>query len=107
MVVGDAGPRPYSDRARNRTDHASHSEALDLDRGFLLESHFSVVCAAGAVPTLPEVIGGLGPDFIGSSDNRPSAKSKPSHPMGRFGPVRRIALTDVVFEDRWGQPYRD
>jgi hypothetical protein len=24
-----------------------------------------------------------------------------------FGPVRRIALTDVVFEDRWGQPYRD
>jgi hypothetical protein len=27
--------------------------------------------------------------------------------MGRFGPVRRIALTDVVFEDRWGQPYRD
>ena len=27
--------------------------------------------------------------------------------MGRFGPVRRIALTDVVFEDRWGQPYSD
>ena len=27
--------------------------------------------------------------------------------MGRFGPVRYIALTDVVFEDRWGQPYRD
>jgi hypothetical protein len=26
------------------------------------------------------------------------------YPMGRFGPVRRIALTDVVFEDRWGQP---
>jgi hypothetical protein len=49
-----------------RADHASHSEALDLDRGFLPESHFSVVCAAGAVATLPEVIGGLGPDFIGS-----------------------------------------
>jgi hypothetical protein len=29
------------------------------------------------------------------------------YPMGRFGPVRRIALTDVVYEDRWGQPYRD
>ena len=29
------------------------------------------------------------------------------YPMGRFGPVRRIALTDVVLEDRWGQPYRD
>jgi len=29
------------------------------------------------------------------------------YPMGRFGPVRRIALPDVVYEDRWGQPYRD
>ena len=29
------------------------------------------------------------------------------YPMGRFGPVRRIALTDVVFEDQWGQAYRD
>jgi nitroreductase len=29
------------------------------------------------------------------------------HPMGRFGPVRRIALSDVVYEDRWGQPFRD
>jgi hypothetical protein len=23
------------------------------------------------------------------------------YPMGRFGPVRRIALSDVVCEDRW------
>jgi nitroreductase len=29
------------------------------------------------------------------------------YPRGRFGPVRRIALADVVYEDRWGQPYRD
>ena len=29
------------------------------------------------------------------------------YPMGRFGPVRRISLADVVFEDRWGLPYRD
>jgi nitroreductase len=29
------------------------------------------------------------------------------YPMGRFGPVRRIALADVVFEDRWGRAYRD
>ena len=29
------------------------------------------------------------------------------YPMGRFGPVRRIALAGVVYEDRWGQPYRD
>ena len=29
------------------------------------------------------------------------------YPMGRFGPVRRIVLTDVVFEDRWDQSYRD
>jgi nitroreductase len=29
------------------------------------------------------------------------------YPMGRFGPVRRVALADVVYEDRWDQPYRD
>jgi len=29
------------------------------------------------------------------------------YPMGQFGPVRRVPLTDVVYEDRWGQPYRD
>src|SRR6266704_2926063 len=29
------------------------------------------------------------------------------YPLGRFGPVRRIALSDVVYENRWGQPYRD
>ena len=29
------------------------------------------------------------------------------YPMGRFGAVRRIALTDVDYEDRWGQTYRD
>jgi nitroreductase len=26
------------------------------------------------------------------------------YPMGRFGPVRRVALSDVVFEDGWGRP---
>ena len=25
------------------------------------------------------------------------------YPLGRFGPVRRVALSDEVFEDRWGQ----
>jgi hypothetical protein len=29
------------------------------------------------------------------------------YPIGRFSPVRRVALGDVVYEDRWGQPYRD
>ena len=29
------------------------------------------------------------------------------YPMGRFGPVRRVPLADVVYQDRWGQPYRD
>jgi hypothetical protein len=29
------------------------------------------------------------------------------YPMGRFGPIRPTALADVVFENRWGQPYRD
>lgn len=28
------------------------------------------------------------------------------HPMGRFGPVRRGDLDDVVFLDHWGEPYR-
>src|SRR5204862_5934840 len=27
--------------------------------------------------------------------------------MGGFGPVRRVPLADVVYGDRWGQPYRD
>ena len=27
------------------------------------------------------------------------------YPMGRFGTVRRVPLPDVVYEDRWGQPY--
>jgi nitroreductase len=25
------------------------------------------------------------------------------YPMGRFGPVRRVALADVVYEDQWGK----
>ena len=29
------------------------------------------------------------------------------YPMGRFGPVRHVPLADIVYEDRWGQPYRD
>lgn len=29
------------------------------------------------------------------------------YPVGRFGPVRRTALADVVFKDRWGQAYRE
>lgn len=28
------------------------------------------------------------------------------YPLGRFGPVRRTALADVVFEDRWGQTFK-
>ena len=28
------------------------------------------------------------------------------YPMGRFGPVRRVPLANVVYEDRWGQPYQ-
>jgi nitroreductase len=29
------------------------------------------------------------------------------YPMGRFGPVGRAPLSDVVFGDHWGQPCRD
>jgi len=27
------------------------------------------------------------------------------YPMGNFGPVRRGPLSDVVYQDRWGEPY--
>ena len=27
------------------------------------------------------------------------------YPMGRFGPVQRVPLAEVVYRDRWGQPY--
>jgi nitroreductase len=27
------------------------------------------------------------------------------YPTGKFGPVRRVALEEVVYRDRWGQPY--
>jgi nitroreductase len=27
------------------------------------------------------------------------------YPMGRFGPVRRVPLAEVVYRNRWGQPY--
>jgi nitroreductase len=29
------------------------------------------------------------------------------YPMGRFGSVRRVSVDDIVYGDRWGQPYRD
>jgi nitroreductase len=29
------------------------------------------------------------------------------YPMGRFGPVRRVPVNDILYGDRWGQPYRD
>jgi nitroreductase len=29
------------------------------------------------------------------------------YPIGRFGPVRRVPLAGVVYEDRWGQTCRD
>jgi nitroreductase len=27
------------------------------------------------------------------------------YPRGRFGPVRRVSLAEVVYQDKWGQPY--
>jgi nitroreductase len=29
------------------------------------------------------------------------------YPLGRFGQVRRKALAEIVYKDRWGRPYRD
>ena len=28
------------------------------------------------------------------------------YPMGKFGPVKRGRSPTVVYQDRWGQPYR-
>ncbi|MBS0220494.1 MAG: nitroreductase family protein [Proteobacteria bacterium] len=28
------------------------------------------------------------------------------YPMGRFGPTRRTPLEQIVYQDRWGEPYR-
>src|ERR1700740_1613599 len=42
-----------------------------------------------------------------SSDVLSSLFLPSGYPMGRFGPVRRVPLADVVYEDRWGQTCRD
>jgi hypothetical protein len=31
----------------------------------------------------------------------PNALLPIGYPMGRFGPVRHVAIADVVYEDRW------
>jgi hypothetical protein len=28
------------------------------------------------------------------------------YPMGKFGPVGRGKLSDIVYQDKWGQPYQ-
>jgi hypothetical protein len=28
------------------------------------------------------------------------------YPIGKFGPVRRTALADVVYDDRWGESWK-
>jgi nitroreductase len=28
------------------------------------------------------------------------------YPMGKFGPVGRGPLTEIVYQDRWGNPYK-
>jgi hypothetical protein len=42
------------------------------------------------------------------SPSRPECRrhARP-HTMGRFGPVRRVPPRDVVYQDRWVNPYRD
>ena len=27
-------------------------------------------------------------------------------PLGKFGPIKRAPLADVVYQDKWGQPYQ-
>jgi nitroreductase len=43
---------------------------------------------------------------LGLPDNVHSYAIIPiGYPMGKFGPVKRAALKDVVYRDTWGQPY--
>jgi nitroreductase len=45
---------------------------------------------------------------MGLPDNVHSYAILPiGYPMGKFGPVRRAPLDSVVYQDRWGQAYRN
>jgi nitroreductase len=47
----------------------------------------------------------VGSAFGLPADVRSYALLPIGYPMGRFGPVRRVPLAEVVYRDRWGQPY--
>ena len=43
---------------------------------------------------------------LGLPDNAKTYALLPiGYPLGRFGPVRRVPLAEVVYRDRWGQAY--
>ena len=41
------------------------------------------------------------------SDSQAIVKFRAVQALGRFGPVRRIPLDEVVYADQWGRAYRD
>ena len=84
-------------------DIVDASEEYGLDVMWLAELHFDKRRALAASPLV------LGTAIAARTEpNVHSYALLPiGYPMGRFGPVRRVALADVVYEDRWGKPYRD
>jgi hypothetical protein len=45
---------------------------------------------------------------MGIPDSRYSYAILPiGFPLGKFGPVRRAPLADVVYDDRWGQRWTE
>ena len=46
-------------------------------------------------------------DILGLPDNAETFAIIPvGYPVGKFGPVSRLALEDVTFQDKWGQAYK-
>jgi nitroreductase len=45
--------------------------------------------------------------ILGLPDNAETFAILPiGYPVGKFGPVSRLGLEDVTFQDRWGTPYK-
>jgi nitroreductase len=46
-------------------------------------------------------------DILGLPDNAETFAIIPiGYPVGKFGPVSRLPLEDVTFQDKWGQVYK-
>ena len=120
-------PRIQAAARRGGASGRAHPRGARLDRSLPARRHADPRRGLFDLPgRAKHAPGGAGPRPGGDPDDDPfvvregsGSCSRPAedwhsyailpvgYPMGRFGPVRRVALADVVFEDRWGQAYRD